>query len=73
MFVLWIAEKLLPEDFGSFDAITCIGGMEHFCSIEEYKAGKQDEVYHNFFKELNDLVTNGRKILYANNGISVKI
>ena len=20
-----------PEDFGSFDAITCIGGLEHFC------------------------------------------
>src|SRR5204863_2650924 len=22
-----------PSDFGQFDAITCIGGMEHFCSI----------------------------------------
>jgi cyclopropane-fatty-acyl-phospholipid synthase len=51
--------KITPEDFGTFDAITCIGGMEHFCSIEEYKAGKQDEVYHNFFKELNDLLPQG--------------
>jgi len=48
-----------PETFGTFDAVTCIGGLEHFCSIEEYKAGKQDEVYHNFFKGLNDLLPTG--------------
>src|SRR5680860_537782 len=23
-----------PEDFGTFDAISCIGGLEHFCSVE---------------------------------------
>ena len=51
--------KITPENFGVFDAVTCIGGMEHFCSIEEYKAGKQDEVYHNFFKGLNDLLPAG--------------
>jgi cyclopropane-fatty-acyl-phospholipid synthase len=51
--------KITPENFGGFDAITCIGGLEHFCSIEEYKEGKQDEVYHNFFKELNDLLPKG--------------
>jgi cyclopropane-fatty-acyl-phospholipid synthase len=51
--------KITPENFGVFDAVTCIGGMEHFCSIEEYKAGKQDEVYHNFFKEVNDLLPKG--------------
>jgi len=48
-----------PESFGTFDAVTCIGGLEHFYSIEEYKAGKQDEVYHNFFKGLNDLLLTG--------------
>ena len=48
-----------PEDFGMFDAITCIGGLEHFCSIEEYKAGKHEEVYHNFFKTLYDLLPVG--------------
>ncbi len=25
------------EDFGVFDAITCIGGLEHFCSVEEWQ------------------------------------
>lgn len=48
-----------PEDYGMFDAITCIGGLEHFCSIEEYKAGKQEEVYRNFFKTLYDLLPVG--------------
>jgi cyclopropane-fatty-acyl-phospholipid synthase len=48
-----------PEDFGTFDAITCIGGMEHFCSIEEWKAGKQEEVYRNFFNTLYELLPTG--------------
>jgi len=48
-----------PEDFGMFDAIACIGGLEHFCSVEEFKAGKQEEVYHNFFKTIYDLLLPG--------------
>lgn len=48
-----------PEHFGTFDAVTCIGGMEHFCSIEEWKAGKQDEVYANFFRNLAELLPVG--------------
>ena len=32
-----------PEDYGMFDAITCIGGLEHFCSVEEWKEGKQEK------------------------------
>ncbi|WP_194778030.1 class I SAM-dependent methyltransferase [Pararhodonellum marinum] len=48
-----------PEDFGLFDAIVCIGGMEHFCSIEEWQAGKQEAIYHDFFKHLNDLLHTG--------------
>ncbi len=48
-----------PEDFGTFDAVTCIGGMEHFCSVEEWQAGKQEEVYKNFFTMLLDLLPKG--------------
>jgi cyclopropane-fatty-acyl-phospholipid synthase len=51
--------KVTPEMYGTFDAISCIGGLEHFCSIEEYKAGKQDEIYSNFFKTLYDLLPTG--------------
>ncbi len=48
-----------PEDFGIFDAITCIGGLEHFCSVEEWQAGKQEQVYRDFFKTLYDLLPIG--------------
>lgn len=48
-----------PEDFGKFDAITCIGGLEHFCSVEEWKAGKQEKIYRDFFKTLDNLLPVG--------------
>lgn len=48
-----------PEDFGTFDAITCIGGLEHFCSVEEWQEGKQEKVYSDFFKTLYDLLPVG--------------
>ncbi len=52
-------KQIRPEDYGTFDAVTCIGGMEHFCSIEQWKEGKQDEVYANFFKNVSDLLPTG--------------
>jgi cyclopropane-fatty-acyl-phospholipid synthase len=53
--------NITPANFGVFDAVTCIGGLEHFCSIEEYKAGKQDEIYHTFFEKLKDLLPTGKR------------
>jgi cyclopropane-fatty-acyl-phospholipid synthase len=50
---------ITPDVYGPFDAVTCIGGMEHFCSVEEYQSGKQDEIYTNFFKHVNDLLPAG--------------
>ena len=50
-----------PEDFGMFDAVTCIGGLEHFCSVEEWKQGNQEIVYHNFFNTLANLLPLGRR------------
>ncbi len=48
-----------PEDFGTFDAITCIGGLEHFCSVEEYVDGKQEQIYRDFFTTLYNLLPTG--------------
>jgi cyclopropane-fatty-acyl-phospholipid synthase len=50
---------ITADTYGTFDAVTCIGGLEHFCSIEEYQAGKQDEVYTNFFKNVSELLPAG--------------
>lgn len=48
-----------PANFGIFDAIVCIGGLEHFCSIEEWQADQQETVYRNFFQHLYDLLPVG--------------
>lgn len=48
-----------PEDYGTFDAITCIGGLEHFCSIQEWKQGKQEKIYSDFFKTIYKLLPKG--------------
>jgi len=50
-----------PEDFGKFDAVVSMGAFEHFCSIEEYKQGRQEEIYHSFFKTVNDLLKDNGK------------
>jgi cyclopropane-fatty-acyl-phospholipid synthase len=48
-----------PEDFGKFDAIACIGGLEHFCSIQEWSDGKQEKIYSDFFQTLYNLLPVG--------------
>jgi len=48
-----------PDDFGTFDAVTCIGGLEHFCSFEEFQEGKQEKVYKDFFDMVYELLPTG--------------
>ncbi|MDU8887073.1 class I SAM-dependent methyltransferase [Yeosuana sp. MJ-SS3] len=48
-----------PDDYGTFDAISCIGGLEHFCSITQWQSGKQESIYANFFQTLNYLLPTG--------------
>jgi cyclopropane-fatty-acyl-phospholipid synthase len=45
-----------PESFGSFDAVASLGAFEHFCSPEEQRAGRQDEVYGGLFARLAGLL-----------------
>jgi cyclopropane-fatty-acyl-phospholipid synthase len=51
-----------PADFGTFDAAVSIGAFEHFCSLEEYKAGLQEKVYNDFFKTVADLLPSGGRV-----------
>ncbi len=52
-------KKVTPEHFGLFDAVVSLGAFEHFCSVEEWKAGHQDQVYQDFFKTVSDLLPVG--------------
>jgi cyclopropane-fatty-acyl-phospholipid synthase len=46
---LFDARELTRESFGAFDAVASLGAFEHFCSPDEYRAGRQEEIYRDFF------------------------
>jgi cyclopropane-fatty-acyl-phospholipid synthase len=46
---LFDARQLTPDSFGRFDAVASLGAFEHFCSPDEHRAGRQDEVYRELF------------------------
>jgi cyclopropane-fatty-acyl-phospholipid synthase len=41
--------ELTRDTFGPFDAVASLGVFEHFCSPEEHRAGRQDQVYRDIF------------------------
>lgn len=43
-------KELGKNELTGFDGIVSIGAFEHFCSVEEMLAGKQEEVYRRFFE-----------------------
>lgn len=45
--------------FGGFDGVVSLGAFEHFCSIDEWKMGRQDEIYGTLFKSVHELLPAG--------------
>ena len=43
------ARTVTGETFGPFDAVASLGAFEHFCSVDDYLAGHQDDVYRSLF------------------------
>ena len=43
------ARQVTRDTFGPFDAVASLGAFEHFCSVEEYRAGRQEEIYRELF------------------------
>jgi cyclopropane-fatty-acyl-phospholipid synthase len=43
------AREVDRDTFGPFDAVASLGAFEHFCSPEEYRAGRQEEIYRGLF------------------------
>lgn len=54
--------EVTSDDYGTFDAVASLGAFEHFCSVEEYRAGKQEEVYRRFFRTVFDLLPSGGRM-----------
>jgi cyclopropane-fatty-acyl-phospholipid synthase len=44
------------ESFGEFDAVASLGAFEHFCSPDDYRAGRQEAVYEELFANLAGLL-----------------
>jgi cyclopropane-fatty-acyl-phospholipid synthase len=45
--------------FGTFDAVASLGAFEHFCSPEEFGAGRQEEIYRDLFARVAALLPEG--------------
>jgi cyclopropane-fatty-acyl-phospholipid synthase len=56
---LYDAREVTPDSFGAFDAVASLGAWEHFCSPEEYQAGRQDDVYRDLFSRIASLLPDG--------------
>jgi cyclopropane-fatty-acyl-phospholipid synthase len=48
-----------PAAIGTFDAVASLGAFEHFCSMEDWQAGRQEEIYESFFGTVADLLPAG--------------
>jgi cyclopropane-fatty-acyl-phospholipid synthase len=53
------ARALSRERFGGFDAVASLGAFEHFCSSEDYQAGRQEEIYRDLFARVSSVLPAG--------------
>jgi cyclopropane-fatty-acyl-phospholipid synthase len=53
------ARKVTRDSFGEFDAVASLGAFEHFCSPEEYEAGRQEEIYRDLFARTASVLPKG--------------
>jgi cyclopropane-fatty-acyl-phospholipid synthase len=54
--------EITPETFGGFDAVASLGAFEHFCSPEEHRAGRQEEVYRDIFARAAGVLPRGGRL-----------
>jgi cyclopropane fatty-acyl-phospholipid synthase-like methyltransferase len=50
------ARRVTPATFGTFDAVASLGAVEHFCSPDEHRAGRQEELYRDVFARIASLL-----------------
>jgi cyclopropane-fatty-acyl-phospholipid synthase len=53
---LYDARRVTRDSFGRFDAVASLGAFEHFCSPDDYKAGRQEEIYREMFAQAASLL-----------------
>jgi cyclopropane-fatty-acyl-phospholipid synthase len=53
------ARQIERNTFGPFDAAASLGAFEHFCSPAEHRAGRQEEIYREFFARVAGVLPAG--------------
>jgi cyclopropane-fatty-acyl-phospholipid synthase len=53
------ARQVTRASFGPFDGVASLGAFEHFCSPEEHRAGRQEEIYRGLFARIARLLPEG--------------
>jgi cyclopropane-fatty-acyl-phospholipid synthase len=53
------ARAVTRDTFGPFDAVVSLGAFEHFCSPEEYRAGRQEAIYRDLFGNVAGMLPPG--------------
>jgi cyclopropane-fatty-acyl-phospholipid synthase len=71
------ARKVTRETFGGFDGAASLGAFEHFCSPEDYRAGRQEMLYRDLFAAVAGLLDVGGRfylqtMVFGRNMISLK-
>ena len=56
------ARQVTAERFGSFDAVASLGAFEHFCSPDDYHAGRQDAIYASLFEHIAGMLPVGGRL-----------
>jgi len=56
------ARRVTREDFGAFDAAASLGAFEHFCSPDDYTAGRQEGVYREVFEHVASVLPDGGRL-----------
>ncbi len=50
------ARQVTRDTFGPFDAVISLGAFEHFCSLDDYQAGRQEDIYRGLFENVAGLL-----------------
>jgi cyclopropane-fatty-acyl-phospholipid synthase len=56
------ARKVDRDGFGEFDAIASLGAFEHFCSPDDFYAGRQADVYRGLFENIASMLPSGGRL-----------
>jgi cyclopropane-fatty-acyl-phospholipid synthase len=56
------ARSVDRDSFGAFDAVASLGAFEHFCSPDEYRAGRQEEIYRSLFANAASVLPDGGRL-----------